>query len=175
MANINTDMLKEKLYPVVSALFGISETLVDVSKSHISAEHAIDKIRSYIRDTDVICSRYRLDKVLDECTEIENDSISRSEAIRNLMLQPKLTKSVVRRVLAQTKENDVEKKILRYVVFDEELEVRGSWTNITFEQYFTEEGAAMEALKGHDRMLRYVSENGRTFREYYNKDSGEWD
>ena len=106
MANINTDMLKEKLNPVVSALFGISETLVDVSKCHISAEHAIDKIRSYMRQTDVICSRYRLDKVLDECTEIENDSISRSEAISNLMKQPKLTKSVVRRVLAQTNEND---------------------------------------------------------------------
>jgi len=68
-----------------------------------------------------------------------------------------------------------EKKILRYVVVDEELEALGSGTNITFEQYFTEENAAMKALKYHDRLLRYVSEDGRTFREYYNKDIGEWD
>lgn len=66
------------------------------------------------------------------------------------------------------------KKVLRYVVFDEELEIRGSGTNITFEQYCAEESEAMEALKSHDRLLRYVSENGRTFREYYNKDTGEW-
>lgn len=68
-----------------------------------------------------------------------------------------------------------EKKVLWYVVFDEELEIQGSGTNITFEQYFTEESDAMEALKSHDRLLRYVSENGRTFREYYHKDTGEWD
>lgn len=67
-----------------------------------------------------------------------------------------------------------EKKVLRYVVFDEELEVRGSGTTIVFEQFFTEESAAMDALKNHDRLLRYVSENGRTFREYFNKDTGEW-
>ena len=33
---------------------------------------------------------------------MESDLISRSEAIANLMKQPQLTKSVVRRVLAQT-------------------------------------------------------------------------
>lgn len=67
-----------------------------------------------------------------------------------------------------------EKKVLRYVVFDEEPEIRGSGSTITFEQYFTDESAVMEALKSHDRLLRYVSENGRTFREYFNKDTGEW-
>lgn len=39
---------------------------------------------------------------------VENDIISRSEAIRNLMMQPKLTKSVVRRVLIQTQSADLE-------------------------------------------------------------------
>lgn len=67
-----------------------------------------------------------------------------------------------------------EKKILRYVVFDEEPEILGSGSSITFEQSFTEESAAMDALKNHDRLLRCVSENGRTFREYFNKETGEW-
>ena len=60
-------MLKEKLYPAAKALFMICETLVDISKQHISAEKAIDKIRSYMYDTDVICSRYRVDKLIEEC------------------------------------------------------------------------------------------------------------
>ena len=67
MADINVEMLKEKLYPAVKALFIISETLVDVSKQHISAENAIDKIRSYMHYTDVIGSRYRVDKLIEEC------------------------------------------------------------------------------------------------------------
>ena len=68
-----------------------------------------------------------------------------------------------------------EKKVLQHIVFDEELEIRGSGTTITFQQSFTEESDAMEALKKHDRLLRYVSEDGRIFREYYNKETGEWD
>lgn len=67
-----------------------------------------------------------------------------------------------------------EKKVLRYVVFDEKPEIMGSGSDITFEQYFKDENAAMEALKHHERLLRYVSEDGRTYREYYNKDTGEW-
>lgn len=67
MADINAELLKEKLYPAAKALFIIGETLVDVSKQHISAEDAIDKIRSYMNDTDVICSRYRVDKLIEEC------------------------------------------------------------------------------------------------------------
>ena len=66
------------------------------------------------------------------------------------------------------------KKILQYVVFDEEPEILGSGSNITFEQTFIKESVAMDALKHHDRLLRYVSENGRIFREYFNKDTGEW-
>ena len=38
---------------------------------------------------------------------MNDDIISRSAAIRNLMLQPTLTKSVVRRVLMQTKNVDI--------------------------------------------------------------------
>jgi hypothetical protein len=69
MADINVEMLKEKLYPAAKALFIIGETLVDVSKQHISAENAIDKIRSYMHNTDVIGSRYRVDKLIKECME----------------------------------------------------------------------------------------------------------
>ena len=67
MADINVEMLKEKLYPAAKALFIIGETLVDVSKQHISPEKAIDKIRSYMNDTDVIGSRYRVDRLIEEC------------------------------------------------------------------------------------------------------------
>lgn len=69
MADINIEMLKEKLYPAAKALFIISETLVDVSKQHISAENAIDKIRSCMHDTDVIGSRYRVDRLIEDCME----------------------------------------------------------------------------------------------------------
>ena len=45
-------------------MFYISETLVDVSKSHISETQALDKIREYLDGT--VCSRMRLKKVLDK-------------------------------------------------------------------------------------------------------------
>ena len=69
MADINADMLKEKLYPVAKALFCISETCVEVSKQHISEADALDKIRKYLYDTDVIGSRLRVDQLIEECTE----------------------------------------------------------------------------------------------------------
>lgn len=69
MADINVEMLKEKLYPAAKALFIIGEILVDESKMHISAEDAIKKIRSYMRDTDVICSRLCVDRLIAECME----------------------------------------------------------------------------------------------------------
>ena len=68
MANVNVDMLKEKLYPTASALFCISEVCVDVSKQHISYEQAIDKIREYLKKTSFY-SRYSVDKLIDECIE----------------------------------------------------------------------------------------------------------
>ena len=67
VADIDVEKLKEKLYPVAKALFIISEILVDVSKQHISTEDAIKKIRFYVSDTDVIGSRYRLDKLIEDC------------------------------------------------------------------------------------------------------------
>ena len=67
MADFNVEMLKEKLYPAAKALFIIGETLVDVSKSHISAEDAINKIRDYMCDTDVIGSRFRVDRLIEDC------------------------------------------------------------------------------------------------------------
>lgn len=68
MEEINVEKLKDRLYSVSKALFMISETLVDESKLHISAEDAIKKIRSYMYDTDVIGSRYRVNKLIDECS-----------------------------------------------------------------------------------------------------------
>ena len=69
MADINVEMLKDKLYTVAKALFMISETLVDESKLHISKEDALVKICSYMHDADIICSRYRIDKLIEDCME----------------------------------------------------------------------------------------------------------
>ena len=52
------------LAPTISALFMTSETLVDVSKSHISEEKAIKDIRNYLHNA--ICSKYQLEKALAE-------------------------------------------------------------------------------------------------------------
>lgn len=65
---INIELLKSKLYPVANALYMISETLVDESKQHMTAQAALDIIRSYLHETDVICSRYKVDQMIDECT-----------------------------------------------------------------------------------------------------------
>ena len=69
MVDINVEMLREKLYKVASALFRIGETCVDASKEHISEADALDKIRNYLYDTDVIGSRLRVDKLIAECME----------------------------------------------------------------------------------------------------------
>ena len=69
MAEINVEMLREKLHKAAIALSCIGEVCVDVSKQHISAERAIDKIRNYLYDTDVIGSRYRVDKLIEDCME----------------------------------------------------------------------------------------------------------
>ena len=66
MANIDVEKLKEKLYPAASALFCIGEVCVDVSKQHISAEKAIDKIRGYLSKTEVY-SRACVDRLIADC------------------------------------------------------------------------------------------------------------
>lgn len=86
MVNINIEMLKNKLYPVAKALFMIGETLVDESKQHISEQEALGKIRSYLREADVICSRYGVDRLIEDCVytkpvsntldETENESLN---------------------------------------------------------------------------------------------------
>lgn len=68
MADINVEMLKYKLYAVASALFHISETCVDVSKVHISAEDAIQKIRGYLNDAGM-WSKLKVDQLIEECME----------------------------------------------------------------------------------------------------------
>ena len=79
MADINVEMLREKLYKAAIALSCIGEVCVDVSKQHISAERAIDKIRNYLHDTDAIGSRYRVDRLIEDCTigECSRDEIAR--------------------------------------------------------------------------------------------------
>jgi hypothetical protein len=67
MSEMNIELLREKLYKAAIALSCIGEVCVDVSKQHISAERAIDKIRNYLGDTDVIGSRYRVDMLIEEC------------------------------------------------------------------------------------------------------------
>ena len=65
--SISIELLKSKLYPAADALFMISETLADESKQHMTAQAALDTIRSYLRETDAICSRYKVDQMIDEC------------------------------------------------------------------------------------------------------------
>lgn len=80
MAEINIEMLREKLHKAAIALSCISEVCVDVSKQHISSERAIDKIRNYLRDTDVIGSRYRVDQLIEECMDpVLHNIISNAE------------------------------------------------------------------------------------------------
>jgi hypothetical protein len=68
MADINIEMLKERLYKVASALFCISETCVEVSKQHISEEAALNKIRGYLNDAGM-WSKLKVDRLIGECME----------------------------------------------------------------------------------------------------------
>ena len=55
--------IEDVLQPTILALFCISEALVDVSKSHITEEKAINYIRECLHGT--ISSRYRLKKAFE--------------------------------------------------------------------------------------------------------------
>ena len=81
--NINTEKLKEKLYPTASAIFCISEVCVDVSKQHISAEDAIDKIRGYLRETEVF-SKARVDRLIEDCAVDEYMFTFTEASLKNL-------------------------------------------------------------------------------------------
>lgn len=74
MADINVEMLKEKLYKVASALFCIGETCVDVSKQHITEEKALDKIRGYLNDAGMF-SRFKVDQLIEECMKPQTYNI----------------------------------------------------------------------------------------------------
>ena len=66
MADINVEKLKEKLYKVSKALFGIGETCVEASKQHISEKEALSKIRVYLNDAGV-WSRFMVDQLIEDC------------------------------------------------------------------------------------------------------------
>ena len=83
MANINVEKLKEKLYPTASALFCISEVCVDVSKQHISAEDAIDKIRGYLCKIEML-SKTRVDRIIDDCAMDEYMFTFTEASLQNL-------------------------------------------------------------------------------------------
>lgn len=83
MSNIDTEKLKEKLYPTASAIFCISEVCVDVSKQHISAEDAIDKIRGYLRETELF-SRRRVDQLIADCAVDEYIFTFSEASLKNL-------------------------------------------------------------------------------------------
>lgn len=68
MADINIEMLKEKLYKVQKALFCMGEVCVDVSKQHISETDALKKIRGYLNDAQM-CSRLDVDRLIAECMD----------------------------------------------------------------------------------------------------------
>lgn len=83
MANMDVEKLKEKLYPTASALFCISEVCVDVSKQHISAEDAIDKIRGYLGKAEMF-SKYRVDKLIADCAVNEYVFTASKEALNKI-------------------------------------------------------------------------------------------
>ena len=83
MANIDVEKLKEKLYPTSSALFCISEVCVDVSKQHISAEDAIDKIRGYLGKAEMF-SKYRVDRLIADCAVDEYMFTFTEASLKNL-------------------------------------------------------------------------------------------
>ena len=83
MANINVEKLKEKLYPTASALFCISEVCVDVSKQHISAEDAIEKIHGYLGKTDMY-SRHSVDCIIADCAMDEYMFTFTETSLQNL-------------------------------------------------------------------------------------------
>ena len=83
MANIDVEKLKEKLYPAASALFCIGEVCVDVSKWHISAEDAINKIRGYLSKTEVH-SRACIDRLIEDCMLDEYVFTTEKEALDSL-------------------------------------------------------------------------------------------
>lgn len=83
MANMDVEKLKEKLYPTASALFCISEVCVDVSKQHISAEDAIDKIRGYLGKAEMF-SKYRVDKLIADCAVNEYIFTASKETLKTI-------------------------------------------------------------------------------------------
>lgn len=78
MADINVEMLKEKLYKVQKALFCMGEVCVDVSKQHISETDALKKIRGYLNDAKMY-SRFEVDRLIAECMEQQVDNIFGSQ------------------------------------------------------------------------------------------------
>ena len=83
MANIDVEKLKEKLYPAASALFCIGEVCVDVSKQHISAEKAIEKIRGYLGKTEMF-SKTRVDRIIADCAMDEYMFTFTEASLQNL-------------------------------------------------------------------------------------------
>ena len=83
MANIDVEKLKKKLYPAASALFCIGEACVDVSKWHISAEDAINKIRGYLSKTEVY-SRACIDRLIEDCMADEYMFTSTKEELESI-------------------------------------------------------------------------------------------
>ena len=63
----NIELLKSKLYPAANAIFMIRVTLANESKQNMTAQAALDAIRSYLSETDIICGQYKVDQMIDEC------------------------------------------------------------------------------------------------------------
>ena len=83
MANIDVEKLKEKLYPAASVLFCIGEVCVDVSKQHISAEDAIDKIRRYLGKTDIF-SKTCVELLIADCAANEYIFTANKETLKKI-------------------------------------------------------------------------------------------
>ena len=67
------EKVEDVLAPTVSALFCISETLVEASKQHISPEEALKNIRVQLSEKQPICSKLQLEEVLDRHVKAMED------------------------------------------------------------------------------------------------------
>ena len=66
------EKVEKELEQTMKALFYVGETLVEVSKSHLTESRAIDKIRDYLQGT--ISSRSNLNKIIDNIVKEMTES-----------------------------------------------------------------------------------------------------
>ena len=68
------EKIKKEITPTIMALFSISEILVDVSKSHISQNDALNEIRNKLQESNIIYSRLKLEQMIEDIVKEMDDN-----------------------------------------------------------------------------------------------------